>query len=364
MKNILLIFFSLFVASLAYGETVKTPKGAITSGNQQRSTYRLITERNSQALISDSGLEFGKSCAAILGEDRIYDQHKKLSSRFRVEQHYNWACHSDFKTSKQMLDSSTSLGIPVDNLPISLSSVIHASNFEESLNQWCDTAWSSLSDQVTFEEYSRVVDQGMVSAYKTCIDSEKDVALKKFGAFAYIVPEDDYLRSFVVTLEFRPMGFGKLPRITGIEGSNIQCTMNGRVVKAPISITTNSTVLTCTKSSDESRIISFNTDPTGSTLPVKLPGMSEGTIKELDQRTKGLAQAIKFARLNQDTLNNRFTKLRFNKTSCTDIGNCPGCAQPACPPGFADTGITENDTYSGGGAGNGNICRICYTFDK
>lgn len=238
---------------------------------------------------------FGSSCSTILSNDLIYDQYQKLSSRFRVDQYYNWACKSDFNSAGEMRDAGAKLGIPIDGLPapLGLEGVFKSSDFRQSLNQWCSVAWSNLSDQATYEEFSRVVNQGMVSAYKTCIENERETLLKKFGVFAYVTPQDDFLRKFIVSLEFRPPTFDYKPRITGIEGSDIKCTLNGAPIQFPLRISNPSLTLTCIKSVDDSRVISFNTEPTGSSAPARLPGMNDGVLLDITQRTKGLAQSIR-----------------------------------------------------------------------
>lgn len=336
-----------------------------TTADSSRPTASLrafITQKN-LALIAEPG-PFGKSCAAILGSDLIYDQYQKLSSRYRVEQHYNWACHSEFKSAGEMKDAGAKLGIPMEGLPtpLSLEAVYSSSNFEQSLTQWCSTAYMYLADSANFSEYSRVVDKGMVSAYKTCIDSEKETLLKKFGVFAYVTPQDDFLRTFVVNMEFRPSYFGSQPpQIVSVEGSNISCTRNGAPFRTPFVVNTATLALTCNKSVDDSRIIAFNTEPTGATTPVKLPGLSEGIILDIDQRTKGLSQSIIAARNDQKKINDRFAKIKFT-TVCVAVENCGGPPGP-CPANFQDTGFTESDTRGGGQCGTGHVCRVCYGVD-
>lgn len=250
---------------------------------------------NRYQVLNETPGTFGKSCSAILSGDLIYDQHQKLSSRYRIEQYYNWACRSDFTSASEMRDAGLNLGIPIEGLPtpLGLEGVFKSGNFKESLSQWCSVAWSNLADHATYEEFSRVVNQGMVSAFKSCIDSEKETLLRKFGVFAYVTPQDDYLRKFVVNLEFRPPTFEYKPRITSVEGSDIKCTYDGRPFKLPFTVTKPTLAITCTKSIDDSRVIAFNTDPAGASAPAKLPGLSEGIIIDLEQRTKGLAQAIR-----------------------------------------------------------------------
>lgn len=247
-----------------------------------------------KALSPASG-RFQETCSAVLKGELIYDQYQKLSSRYRVEQYYNWACQSSFSSSTEMKDAGISLGIPLEGLPspLRLDGVLTSQNFKESLNQWCSSAWSHLQDQATYEEFSRVVNQGMVSAYKACIDAEKQTMLQKHGAFGYVTPQDDFLRKFIITLEFRPPNFDYKPRIKSLEGSEVQCTYNGAPLKTPFDVTTATLALTCNKSVDDSRIISFNTEPTGAIVPAKLPGLSEGIIVDLTQRTKGLAQSVR-----------------------------------------------------------------------
>lgn len=282
-------WFSLIIFTSMSMQTALAIDGI--SGSKKRNQF--IAQK--LLALTDQPGSFGKSCSSVLSGDLIYDQYQKLSSRYRVEQYYNWACRSDFNSSADMKDAGLKLGISIEGLPVSLSldGVFKSNNFKESLSQWCSTAWSNLADQAVYEEFSRVVNQGMVSAYKTCIESEKETLLKKFGVFAYVTPQDDYLRKFVVNIEFRPPTFDYKPRVTGIEGSDIQCTYNGKPFKPPFQVTNPALVLTCIKLVDDSRIIAFNTEPTGASAPAKLPGLSEGVILDLEQRTKGLAQSIR-----------------------------------------------------------------------
>ena len=238
--------------------------------------------------------QFGAACAQILTGNFVYDEHQKLSSRYRTQQYYNWACRSDFNSVQEMKQSSVSLGIPVEGLPVPLrlDAVFDSADFKQSLSEWCSTAWEQLADQATYEEFSRVVNQGMVSAYKTCIDAEKQTLLQKYGAFAYVTPQDDYLREFIVSLELRPPVPGQKLVIQSIEGSDFTCTKGNVPFKTPFEVKGAFTLaLTCTKLVDDSRVITFNTTPAGQSPPVKMPGLSEGKILEMEQRLTGIAQA-------------------------------------------------------------------------
>ncbi|AZD75382.1 hypothetical protein [Pseudomonas chlororaphis] len=318
------------------------------------------------ASIAAAGGEFGQSCAQILAGDNIYDERRMMSGSYRIQQYYNWACESKFETASDMKNAGMKLSIPLEGLPIplGLDAVFSSANFKESLHQWCATAWSTLTDQVTRQEFSRVVDAGMVSAYKSCIDAEKDTLLQKFGVFAYAIPQNINLKDFLVKVELKAMDFNN-PIITSIEGSDVDCTIGGKAVKN-YKATSTSFTMNCKKPSDNAASIAVNTDKLGTSPFVNLPGTTDGLIMEMDQRTKGLAQAILKDRnavsTRLDTINNRFDKVRFNATACLVV-ETGSHDVPACPPGFRDTGFTEKDTRPGGCCGYGTICRVCYTVD-
>jgi len=316
--------------------------------------------------VSAAGGEFGKSCAQILTGDNVYDEHRILSGSYRIQQYYNWACDSKFETASDMKNAGVKLSIPLEDLPapLGLDAVFSSANFKESLHQWCATAWTTLADQAIRQEFSRVIDAGMVSAYKTCIDAEKDTILQQYGVFAYATPQNFNLNDFLVRVEFRAMDFNN-PKITTIEGSDVKCTIGGQDVK-DYTVTTTSLTMNCKKPSDNSGSIAVNTDKLGTSPFINLPGKTDGLIMEMDQRTQGLAQLILQDRKNVssrlDTINGRFDKVRFDATACTVVETCAG-GEPPCPAGFRDTGFVSTNTWPHGGCGAGSRCRVCYTVD-
>lgn len=304
-------------------------------------------------IIASEGSNFGRSCAAILQSGLIYDKERKLSSRYNVERYYDFISKSDFQSASQMQDISAKLGIPIEGLPtpLDLSTVLSSKNFKESLQQWLSTAWSYLSDQTTFEEFSEKISDKMTDAFKACIESEKEIILKKNGTFVYVTPEDDYLRKYTVTLEIRPPSFDYKPIITSIGGSDIECKLGGQPFKTPYEMDTSTLTINCTKFTDESRVLAINAKPTGSSTPVSLPGLSDGIIMDLKQRTRGLAQSIeKDRRANQE----RYNKLGVSDKSLDNRMPLVGgnaklwTAESLCPEGQYVAGIVAKD-HDGGG---------------
>lgn len=357
MRKLILCFICIITVSSSLAEEVKKNLAGV---------LKETNDKIFSTLMSSPG-QFGKSCAAILSGDKIYDEHQVLSSNYRVEQYYNWACQSDFSSAADMKDAGLKLNIPLEGMPIplGLDAVLSSSNFKESLTQWCRTAWSTLSDQAIREEFSRVISDRMVSAYKSCIDAEKETILKSYGVFAYVIPQDQDLKKFIINIEFRALDFSQ-PTIETIEGSDIKCTLGGKELVVPYKVKSTTLALTCTKPTDDSRYISFNTRELGASPAVRLPGLTDGVLKDLDQRTKGLAQLIIQERsMNSSELqkvNGRFGKLRFNKDACLVVETC-GAGVPPCPAGFMDTGMTISNTWPHGGCGAGTVCRLCYTVD-
>jgi len=345
------------------------PAKAATPGNgsETKQTFAKKNEQDQEIFtaITAAGGEFGQSCAQILTGDNVYDEHRKMSRSYRVQQYYNWACRSNFETASDMKNAGLKLKIPIEGLPtpLGLDAVFSSSNFKESLDQWCAVAWTTLTDQATRQEFSRVVDAGMVSAYKSCIDAEKETLLQRFGVFAYAIPQNFELNDFLVRVEFRAMDFSN-PKITTIEGSDVKCTIGGKAVKN-YKVMTTSLTMNCKKPSDNSGSIAVNTDKLGTSPFINLPGKTDGLIMEMDQRTQGLAQGILRDRAavssRLETINGRFDKIRFTK-ACTQV-ETGAAGEPPCPAGFRDAGFTENDTRSGGGGGEGFRCRVCYTVD-
>jgi hypothetical protein len=293
-----------------------------------------------------------KSCAGIMKAGLIYDEHSKLSSRYSVQRFYEYVQQSDFQSASQMRDSSMKLGIPLEGFPapLDLGVVFKSEDFKKSLQSWLSTAYSYLQDQSVYEEFSRVINSAMIGAIKSCIDNEKEVILKRLGTFVYVTPQDSYLRSFVVYVEVRPGSFDRRPTITSIEGSDFKCTLNGESLVFPYEVNTTTIALTCIKYTDESRVLSFNAEPSGASVPVFLPGVSEGLLLDLQQRAQGLAQAIeKEKAVNQQ----RFDNLGFDKSPELKMPMVGGgtklwSAETSCPDGYYVSGIVAKD-HDGGG---------------
>jgi len=277
-----------------------------------------------------SQTKFGEGCKQVLSDNIIYDETRKLSGRFRVEQYYNWACHSDFQSFGAMKDSSVGLGIPIEGLPIPLNigASMSDSQFKQSLSQWCTTSWASLNDAATYQEFSRVVDKAMVDAYKTCIEAAKEVLLKQVGAFAWSTPTDTYLRKYLVTIEFRPPIPTEKNRILSMEGPDVDCSYQGKALKFPFDVPVNTLAITCHKKVDDGRAVQFNTWPTNATLPVMLPGLESSRLIELEQLVRGLGQAISIARQSIDLLNARVDGIHIRSSDQFLVGEF-GCGQQA-----------------------------------
>ncbi|WP_350647115.1 hypothetical protein [Pseudomonas sp. HY13-MNA-CIBAN-0226] len=352
--------------AMAPAETAETTPAATAPRVMQTFAQKKEQDFNVFSAITSGGGEFGQSCALILTGDNVYDERQVMSSSYRIQQYYNWACRSKFETASDMKNAGLILKIPIEGLPtpLGLDAVFSSSNFKESLDQWCAVAWTTLTDQAIREEFSRVVDAGMVSAYKTCIDAEKDTLLQRFGVFAYAIPQNFELNDFLVKVEFRAMDFDN-PKITTIEGTDVKCTIGGKEVKN-YKVTSTSLVMNCKKPSDNAGSIAVNTEKMGSSPFINLPGKTDGLIMEMDQRTRGLAQAMIKDRAalssRLDSINGRFDKVRFNASACLapETGSHD---VPACPPGFKDTGFMESNTWPGGCCGYGAVCRVCYTVD-
>ena len=72
----------------------------------------------------------GAACASVL-QGQVYDKFYKMDSRYAVDQFFQWACQTDFKTARDMHDSAISLGIPIDSVPINFGLHSRDENFRE-----------------------------------------------------------------------------------------------------------------------------------------------------------------------------------------------------------------------------------------
>ncbi|RLW63865.1 MAG: hypothetical protein B6D73_13795 [gamma proteobacterium symbiont of Stewartia floridana] len=62
-------------------------------------------------------------------------------------------------------------------------------------------------------------------------------------------------------------------------------------------------------------------------------------------------------------IDSRLNSLKFTKACVARAANNCRPVIPQCPDGWRDSGITEDNTWSGGTCGQGNLCRVCYRFE-
>lgn len=275
-----------------------------------------------------------RACGAILTGDHIYDRDQRMSSSYSLRKFFNWACDSDFQTSSEMDASATNLGLTgaIEALSgeFSLSDVRKSSNFKQSLHEWCAIADARLEEGSFYQRFTEVVSAQMVSAYKHCMDAEKAVILERFGVYAYAMPHDVLLRTYSVVLEVRSIT-GVQTTLTSIEAPNVDCTLAGELVKLPMDLSKkNSITFSCVKRNADRTLLSFNTEPTGASPPIQMPGESDGILISMRddlRRTKGELA------LQRDQNRKFFQALSTRRLECRALPAEDHQAQPACGSG-------------------------------
>lgn len=81
---------------------------------------------------------------------------------------------------------------------------------------------------------------------------------------------------------------------------------------------------------------------------------SEEELKAIQRSSSEAASVVK--RLNSG-------RLKLESECGKSGGACPLDTPPACTAGFIDSGLVVNNTWAGGGCGEGYSCRVCYKFD-
>jgi hypothetical protein len=295
--------------------------------------------------------DIGRSCSAILLNGAVYDKFSYLSSRNRISQYINWACGSNFQSSDEMQKSSVSLGIPLENLPepLKFDFSSDANSFKSSLQKWCNSAYSYLSDDSTRQAFTQTINQGMIGAVGKCIDAQKEIALKQVGAYVYAIPQNQYLNAYGLTLTMRQTIVGQKNQILSIEPKEVRCEIAGKEVRPtpdkPYIITTNDVVFTCYKDGATPSQLAINTYPSAATPWVMLPGTKDDSdILEIKQNQEAILQALQ----NSNGRNNkRWENLKTNNPTNTVISGNGGSGMTNCPDGYYVSAVQVVDTDGG-----------------
>jgi len=252
------------------------------------------------------------SCAGVLAGN-IYDQHLTLGYDYQANRLHSWACSSNFSSSSEMTQSAAALGIPIYDIPIKVSFSDDQQEFRQSLRKWCTSDYRQLYNTKFRTEYSNIISTSLVGAFKSCLDAEKEAMLQRFGAYAYAVPENDNMQSFLVTLFVRPMDLNGGAVIRSIEGS-VTCSMNGKQIEEGHRLNTAETVMTCKKPGGVRAALSINTEPTNRTPDISLPEMGEDRLRKLEGDLANLSYLVAVSRQDIHRLSMRgpsFSKFKF-----------------------------------------------------
>lgn len=304
---------------------------------------------------TDSG-SIGRSCSHILKTGAIYDKFGYLSSRNRVTQYVDWACNSKFQSADEMQASSVELGIPIDNLPAPLKFNFSndSSSFKASTEKWCKSVYANLSDDSLRQVFSETINQGMISAAGKCIEAEKEIALKKIGAYVSAEPLDQYLSSFGVTLSMRSPIVG-VNKIINIEPGEVRCTIGGVDIRPTptnpyVVAETNEVLLTCYKDGATPKQLAIATYPAGASPWVSLPGTRDDS--EIVEIKQNQAAIIQMFRSLEERRKEKWASLLKNSNVTSVVGGGRDSGLVNCPDGHYVAGIQVIDTDGGSYCGD------------
>ncbi|TKD44684.1 hypothetical protein [Azotobacter chroococcum] len=225
---------------------------------------------------------------------------------------------------------------------------LHSRN---ALSQWCSLVYSHLEDETLNQQFSQKINHGVIGAVGKCIEAEKDIVLKKTGAFISATPQNQYLNSYGVTLTMRPPLPNEKNKILSIEPKEVSCEIAGTPITAtpnnPYIVKTNEVVMTCYKNGATPAQIAINTYPTNSTPWIVLPGTRDDSeLTEIRQRQQALFQTIRNIRSLGDQ---RWTALaNWSAQPQTVISGSRGSGMVSCPNGYYVAAIQVIDTDNGG----------------
>lgn len=305
---------------------------------------------------------FGGVCAGILKDGPIYDIKNSMSNRNRIQQYYDFACSSQFENAQEFKNIAAGLSIPVEGLPVPLNFNLSSDSqeFKSSMHEWCQSAFSKLTDQTTRILFEQSINQGMINAFGKCIEEERKALLEQTGAFISAVPQNQYLSSFGVTIDFRPPLPGQFNKIISIEPKEVRCYVGEKLISAtpdaPYIVKTNKHSMTCYKDGAIPQQLSVNTLPTNATAWILLPGTKDDReILELRQTVAGLAQTISSLRQSENNINqqiqimiNHISTTHGAQTSTPEASGDPwDMVDRKCPPGSFVAGFAPTDRIRG-----------------
>lgn len=295
--------------NVAFFEQLSMARGC----NELSSDVRIATSNKrlkySTAKASISSVPvFGAACASILKDGPIYDRSQFMSSSNRLEQFFNFACSSNFNSEGELKLAAVNLGIPLEGLPVPLEfgANTQGQNFKQSLTEWCTTTKSMLSDAATRYQLEEKINPGMIEAFGKCIAAERDIVLKGgYGVHVYAEPQNRFLDSFLVSIEFKSGSQEAPNRILSINpDDSIKCFDGAKQIIAseakPYATKLNKLSLSCKKNGASSVALAFNTLPHGGTTPISLPGTSEDAVSETRILISTIAENLKTLRASRE----------------------------------------------------------------
>jgi len=157
-------------------------------------------------------------CGEIL-EHGIFNISSTDSLQIRTKVFINWLSQSSLDSYQKALDTGGSLGIPIEDIPVNISGYERASdwhNYQASLQKL------DFSDERNLDAFKKVViaaDQGIVSAWTTCV-------LNKAGEAHAAIEVNSDPRQFLVLLDYTPKGPPNSDEITdfAISPATVTCT--------------------------------------------------------------------------------------------------------------------------------------------
>lgn len=286
----------------------------------------------------------GEACSVVL-KGNIFDRDRVISKKIHFDRFVTWACGIEFESYQQMKRSGIDLGINTDDFGLDFGTSSAGQEFKQKKRAWCNLMTNISTSDVYYKRYSETISSAMVGAFKTCVDSQKEVLLGKFGAYAYAIPDNSNLESFSVPIEFKARP-DKKNEIRGLNASKaVICERNQMKITWPIIMPdTNTIALTCYKPGDQEYTLSFETNM-DQTPVIRLPGRMKSDLSVIRMDILDNHKSIQQTnhRINDITRGSRPEKCAWTGWVCN---------QNTCADGQYMAGIQYNPYTECFGVGN------------
>jgi hypothetical protein len=137
-------------------------------------------------------------CPGIL-RNGVWEYQSSQGSDNQTSSFLSWFCSKDFKSSKEASESGGALGIPIGDIPVSLSGYTRDTQWSEYRNEACSTSSAKYNHLSDFSNFTSKASTAVVSAWLGCVNRE--------GVKAYLTTSSD-LKAFTITIQ-RTTSLGK-----------------------------------------------------------------------------------------------------------------------------------------------------------